>query len=581
MTSRFFHGVQRTISGFISVLVLALFVHSAQAAAPSIISYQGRLSNKTGPAAADGTYTMIFSLFPQVQGGTALWSETNTIRVASGLFVTLLGDQNPLPDEAFGNPAWMEIQIADTVLAPRTQLVAAPYALRARLADGVANGAIRSGMLAPDSVTSDALLDQSITAEKLAPNSIDASRIATGAINFSHLAPNAVTNLVTKTRVAEGSLSVTDYGAVGDGRADDTEAFRRALTTAQAHRFGTKVIVPPGQYRITSTLTVRNALLTGLPAGGWPADTGPMPRLKVDFTNGPCVIAREGASIHGFSFEYDHQGQAARKFGPTILLSGIGISLTNLRLNEAYEGIIADGTSNIGRLNIENIFMVNARQIGVYVTGTSDIATLRNIEVWNYIDHSLANCTAFKFAQNDEIRISNCFAHAARIAYHFVEGRTWGGMVNCSSDFCQWGLQVDDAHLLRIDGGSHWCHWTALTVNGDSTVIVTGADLRSNGNNNVQVLNCQSLTLTGCLLKKNGYSWQNVHMMNLNEGKSVLVSGCTFDDTARGILIQPTMRYFSITGNLFQPSTNTTITAITDNSTAGAMKVIANNLLQR
>lgn len=53
-------------------------------------------------------------------------------------------------------------------------------------------------------------------------------------------------------------VSVTDYGTVGDGVADDTAAFQAALTATMSNGGGSKntLIVPAGTYKITSTLTV-------------------------------------------------------------------------------------------------------------------------------------------------------------------------------------------------------------------------------------------------------------------------------------------------------------------------------------
>jgi hypothetical protein len=54
---------------------------------------------------------------------------------------------------------------------------------------------------------------------------------------------------------------VSDYGAVGDGVADDTEAFERALAEAGEGA----IFVPPGRYRVTRPLEIRrsNRVLRG------------------------------------------------------------------------------------------------------------------------------------------------------------------------------------------------------------------------------------------------------------------------------------------------------------------------------
>ncbi|WP_438874419.1 discoidin domain-containing protein [Streptomyces griseoloalbus] len=61
-----------------------------------------------------------------------------------------------------------------------------------------------------------------------------------------------------------GSVSVTDKGADPSGRGDSTQAFREAIAAAQ----GGVVWIPPGEYRLTSSLNgVQNVTLQG--AGHW------------------------------------------------------------------------------------------------------------------------------------------------------------------------------------------------------------------------------------------------------------------------------------------------------------------------
>jgi hypothetical protein len=380
------------------------------------------------------------------------------------------------------------------------------------------------------------------------------------------------------------ALNVREFGAVGDGQADDTEAFRAALAAAAQLPTGRSVEVPPGTYRITGSLTLESALLVGLAAGGWPADSRPLPTLRVDVpAPQPCIIAGTGAGLHGLCFDFIYGDDPQREFGPCVQLSGGGVSLSNLLLHNPTEGVMWDGATNIGRLNLENLFIVNARRCGVYVAYTLDMATLRNVEVWNYVPELVTTCTGFRLGHNDEIRLSNCAVVAAAIGFHFVEtplpdgrtGATWGGMDNCTVDFSGTGVQVDAATILRITGGSVWAHHFGVAVDGRSNVILSGADLRANGGHCLHVRDCDTVTVTGCLLKKNGADWPSTAKIQLDGGRSVAITGCTFDDTSAGIRIGPGVQRLAFTGNLFPPMPHP---AITDDSSAETAKVIANNL---
>nr|WP_294810611.1 glycosyl hydrolase family 28-related protein [uncultured Sphingomonas sp.] len=57
-------------------------------------------------------------------------------------------------------------------------------------------------------------------------------------------------------KLHEVPLSPADFGAVGDGSADDTEALQRMLNAAQSSR--RPIVMPPGKYRITDSLILRD-----------------------------------------------------------------------------------------------------------------------------------------------------------------------------------------------------------------------------------------------------------------------------------------------------------------------------------
>jgi hypothetical protein len=100
-----------------------------------------------------------------------------------------------------------------------------------------------------------------------------------GGSNYSTLGTTQLLN-VPKALYAEkaGALSapfglnVKDYGAVGDNTTDDTQAFQDALDAAKTN--GNRVIVPTGNYKITSTLMIEDGVtLVGESLGSTPLQT--------------------------------------------------------------------------------------------------------------------------------------------------------------------------------------------------------------------------------------------------------------------------------------------------------------------
>ncbi len=74
-----------------AVCMLMFSLFSARAQVPRTIAYQGVLTDTLGNAKPDGAYTMTFRLYDVAGGGVALWSETRSVTVKRGVFMTYLG----------------------------------------------------------------------------------------------------------------------------------------------------------------------------------------------------------------------------------------------------------------------------------------------------------------------------------------------------------------------------------------------------------------------------------------------------------------------------------------------------------
>src|SRR5580698_3971450 len=71
--------------------------------------------------------------------------------------------------------------------------------------------------------------------------------------------PEPVKSDILELPAMETWINIRDLGAVGDGVADDTDAFKKAIAEHRA------IYVPSGQYRVTDTITLRpNTVLIGL-----------------------------------------------------------------------------------------------------------------------------------------------------------------------------------------------------------------------------------------------------------------------------------------------------------------------------
>jgi hypothetical protein len=122
------------------VLLVLVLAGTSTADVPHRINYQGVLKDGAGVPVPDGDYDLTFRLYDVEVGGTALWTESQTVPVADAIFFVKLGAVTPfvLP---FDDQYWLGISIGtDSELTPRLELTAAPYALRAAVAESVVVG---------------------------------------------------------------------------------------------------------------------------------------------------------------------------------------------------------------------------------------------------------------------------------------------------------------------------------------------------------------------------------------------------------------------------------------------------------
>lgn len=240
-------------------------------------------------------------------------------------------------------------------------------------------------------------------------------------------------------RLAAG-LSVTVFGAKGDGRTDDTAAFLRGLATAEKRQL--PLVLPAGCYRVTMPLTVNGLTLCGLPG-----DTPPT--LLIDQKNGPGLHLISGA-VTDLTVRY---AETHHSFHPAMRLSAAGCLVSRVTVENAYDGILFDdeGPSNPGRSNVHNVDIVGLQHLGVRVTNTYDVACLRHITVRGGASFQ-KNGTGFLFGKNDDVRVSHCTVIGGAVGFSFADlpagddqgetFSTWGSFRYCRTEGCERGLYV-------------------------------------------------------------------------------------------------------------------------------------------
>ena len=373
--------------------------------------------------------------------------------------------------------------------------------------------------------------------------------------------------------------NVKNFGAIGDGIADDTAAIRKAITKAGA---GGTVYFPYGRYIISGTLKLQQVALLGAIDGGWPADKSFLPVILIKHKNGPAVDAGEAASIRGLQFTSKNDTENPEPRPATILLTGTGVTISNVKIECAWDAIASSGKDGNGRCCLENIFIVFAFHRGVYLTRTADTPVIKSVEIWNPGLYCRKNAIGFEFGRNDQFRMSLCFVFRAKIGFLFgtspsakdpTKDYSYGDMVGCSTDSCINGVDIK-AGNVRKRGCNFANHFASLLVSGSNAQVqMSGCGLSSNGEPHIICEDCGSLAVSGCTFSRNSDKY--FPAVELHGGKNIAITGCIFDKGTGGFLIDGKTDYFAITGNVFAQSKRK---KIVDNTPSGRHKAIANNV---
>ncbi len=396
---------------------------------------------------------------------------------------------------------------------------------------------------------------------------------------------------------AQAEVNVKDFGAKGDGATDDTAAFRQAVEEAEARH--ETVRVPYGEYLLSGGVKLTTVTLAGNPDAAWPADAAALPTIKPTSLKESAFTIDKGAAVTGVCIKYDQNFSKPVKYPVAIDILGTGCWIRNVKIAGAFDGIRAlgeDKPGNPGRLNVENVFMVNVVGTGVYLNGMRDVGLLENVEVWSpNVNMNRDKPVGFHIKGNDGLKLSNCFAFAENIGFFFEhsdrpgfqKGAMWGTMTDCMADFCGEGIVVSgfdsgrekdqekDYHCtLTVNGGTYWTHGNTVRIEKCcNCFVMSGCDLRANGGSTLVVRGGKNVSVSGCRMEKGmkEHVWPAVV---LEGGDNVMVKDNIIAGTHDGIIINKGWKKLMVTGNII----NAGLKAIKDSTPVSKNKLIRDNL---
>ena len=226
--------------GLLGILIAA---SPALAGVPGVMTFVGALQRGESPA--DGTFSAVFDLYEQADGGSPVFTQANdSVAVVAGALIVDLGDDptNPLDADVLDSDGlFLSVTVDGTTFIPRIPLTSIAYADRVAIADDATTlqslavdgivalnttgaGLVQTGgtfSLALNGVTTDKIADAAVTTDKIADDGIGRTALADGSVTNAALAPAAVTTADLEDR----SLTDADFrsGAINvDDLADNS-----------------------------------------------------------------------------------------------------------------------------------------------------------------------------------------------------------------------------------------------------------------------------------------------------------------------------------------------------------------------
>ncbi len=233
---------------------------------------------------------------------------------------------------------------------------------------------------------------------------------------------------------ADKPLDPADFGAIGDGQADDTAAIQAALD--EAGDGPRSAILRPGSYRVTATLNVPPGVTL---SGAMPRWEDSSTRIVVEEPGFSAVRLNHHSTVRALCFSYPNNRNSAEpvEYPPTILLVGINPSAEQIVFDCAWIGISTppEGGANVGQSLFRDITGFT-HKTGIHLDGIKDICRIQDVH-W-FVGGDSGGETpffrkervGFEFGSVDGIIMSRCFMIGGKTFMHQLPTNAAGNPVH-------------------------------------------------------------------------------------------------------------------------------------------------------
>ena len=376
--------------------------------------------------------------------------------------------------------------------------------------------------------------------------------------------------------------SVTNFGAKGDGKTDDTIAFQKALDAA-AKGGGGVVSAPPGNYFFAGHLNIPAAVtLKGMwesvPAHNGIRDRG-LPKPTDDGTtflvtegagneDGPAFITlNHNSTLKGVVIYYPDQNptEEPKPYPYAIAMRGKNPAVLAVELLNPYNGI--DASRNERHL-IRDVHGQPLRR-GIFVDHIYDIGRIENVHFnpwWSnkpkLFHWQQTNGEAFIFGKSDWQYVFNTFCFGYNVGYKFVKtqsGDCNGNFLGIGADDCYTALEVEECSRigLLISNGEfvsfHGPDPTMVRVSTNNTGSVRFVNSAFWGpcNQIAKITGKGTVGFSDCTFVQWDRNKEGRHALQVESG-SVIVRGCEFQENKPQVSLGNGVKRAVITDNIIK-----------------------------
>lgn len=256
-----------------------------------------------------------------------------------------------------------------------------------------------------------------------------------------------------------GIYNVRDYGAVGDGTADDSGAIGTAIAAAapSSEPTGNTVYLPAGRYLMRSGVNIPPGLR--LEGAGWNAPgsqanlfAGTWIFVPAGAGYSPLTMTGSGGSVRNMAFNVPDQSTTGvlASAEPMVHIKANNALVEDICLYNPYGGIYIDGAA---QATLRRIFGQPV-QYGILIDRSQDTNYIDGVHFWTYWQppntagaaYQLTNGAAIVLCRCDNPMLSNIMAF--RYNKGLVLGTSSAGsphkvhLMNADFDACVTGIDI-------------------------------------------------------------------------------------------------------------------------------------------